>query len=123
MACIFGMNGKQIQETLAPFMDSNGEIGLITIMDNKLIRFSKSLIKSEAILHREESLSVLGMLPTYLMKAFPLRKMCKRERWLWHHVMQFFNFLFHKENCHVSSIKEVVIHSWDWDSILLHIAY
>ena len=47
----------------------------------------------------------------------------KRERWLWHHVMQFFNFLFHKENCHVSSIKEAVIHSWDWDSILLHIAY
>ena len=41
-------------------MDSNGEIGLITIMANTLIRFSKSLIKSEAILHREESLLALG---------------------------------------------------------------
>ena len=79
-------------ETLAPFMDSNGEIGLITIMDNKLIRFSKLLIKSEAILHLEESLSVLGMLPTYLMKAFPLRKMCERKMALapCHAIFQFF---------------------------------
>jgi len=105
-----GMSGKQRLETWVQSMDFSGEIGLITTMDNTLIRSIKSLNKSETTLHQEESLSALGMLPIYRMKVFPLKKMSKKERWHWPHAMHFFNFLFRKENFHVSCIREVAIH-------------
>ncbi|GIS40201.1 MAG: hypothetical protein Ct9H90mP13_00470 [Pseudomonadota bacterium] len=103
-------------------MDSNGEIGLITIMDNKLIRFSKSLIKSEAILHREESLSVLGMLPTYLMKAFPLRKMSRGKDGFGTMSCNFSIFCFTRKTV-MSALSKKCDTFLGWDSILLHIAY
>ena len=110
MAFISGMSGKQKLEIWARSMVFNGGIGLITTMGNTSIKSIKSLSKFGAILHQEESLSALGMLQTCLMKAFPHKRMPKQERWHWHHVMHSFNFLFRRENCLASSIKEVAIH-------------
>ena len=87
------------------------EIGLITIMVNILIKLNKSSSKFEAILLQEELLSMHGMLPIYPMRAFPLRKMSNWEKCHWHHATRYFNFLFPKENFHVSFIREAVTHS------------